>query len=254
MYLLAISAILYLISFILFLFTNIKGYNLKRPSLLTCIGGLSFYIFYLIYLYSKIGEFPVGDPFGTIAMIGNVTVVIYLILYFFFKREILEFGFVITFVALFSDIMGIPAKTPEYNDPMYTLHIISATVAYSFMFIGGLFSTVRLVIEKQLKEKRMGKFHTPISFLRSMERISVNSAFVALTLTLIFGSFWAREFFGKHWIDDLKLIITMVIWFFYAFLVHPYSRKSLGPYRYSLLILLGALGALLNLVFIRHSF
>ncbi len=254
MYILAISSIAYLVSFILFLFTSIKGYNFRRPAIVSTIIGFSLYISYLIYLYIRIGEFPVGDHYGTIALIGNTIVFIYLFLYLALKRELSDFGFAITFTALFCNILGIPAKSSQYNDPLYTLHIISATVAYSFIFIGGIFSFIRLIIERQLKQKKIGKFHTPVSLLRNMEKLSVNSAFVALTLTIIFGSFWAREFFGRHWIDDFKLIITMMLWFYYAFLVHPYSRRSLGPYKYSLLTLVGTVGSLINLIFIRHSF
>ncbi len=254
MYILALSSISYLISFILFLFTSIKGYNLKRPAFITMSVGFFTYILYLSYLYGKRGEFPIGDPYGTISLIGNTIVFIYLFLYIILRREIADFGFVIAFTALFCNILGIPAKSSQYNDPLYTLHIISATVSYSFIFIGGIFSVIRLLIEKQLKQKKISKFHTPVSLLRNMERLSVNSAFIALTLTLIFGSFWAREFFGRHWIDDFKLIITMFLWFYYAFLVHPYSRKSFGPYKYSLLTLAGMVGALINLIFIRHSF
>ena len=254
MYILALSSISYLLSFILFLFTSIKGYNLRRPAVIFSILGLVLYIFYLTYIYIRTGEFPVGDPYGTVSLIGNTIVFIYLFLYLILKREISDFGFTIVFTALFCNIMGIPAKASHYNNPLYTLHIIFATLSYAFIFIGGFFSFIRLVTEKQLKQKRMGKFHTPINLLRNLEKFSVNSAFITLTLTLIFGSFWAREFFGKHWIDDLKLIITMIMWFYYAFLVHPYSRRSFGPSRYSILVITGTLGALFNLIFIRHSF
>ncbi|MFN3813719.1 MAG: cytochrome c biogenesis protein CcsA, partial [Aquificaceae bacterium] len=70
---------------------------------------------------------------------------------------------------------------------------------------------------------------------------------------LIFGSLWTRVHFGKHWINDPKLLTTLILWVYYALVVHANLIRGLKPRQLSSLILFGGLLSLLNLLFVRHE-
>jgi len=89
--------------------------------------------------------------------------------------------------------------------------------------------------------------------LRRAERLSINLAFLGFTFTLVFGSLWTRTQFGKHWIDDPKLITTLLLWLYYAVLSHLNLLKKLKPKRFSEGVILGAIFSLINLFFVRHN-
>lgn len=93
----------------------------------------------------------------------------------------------------------------------------------------------------------------PINLLRKMEKIFLNLGFIFLTMTLIFGSIWAKNFLGKHWVNDPKLILTLFLWVYYAVIIHLNLARGLKPSRFSLLSAIGLLLLLGSLLFIRHS-
>jgi len=115
------------------------------------------------------------------------------------------------------------------------------TLAYASLILGGLASFIKLVVEKKLRTKHLEGFMVPVNLLRKIERGFLNVGFLFLTFTLIFGSLWAKSFLGKHWINDPKLILTLVLWVYYAFLTHLNLVKGIRPSRLSFLSFLGFL-------------
>lgn len=136
---------------------------------------------------------------------------------------------------------------------MYILHIVSAGIAYTSILFAGLISSFKIFLEKKLKEKHIPNEFVPLKILKKLEKVFVLIAFSGLTFTLIFGSVWAKVFLGTHWINDYKLLITLVLWIYYAFLTHVYVLKLFKPHQISHLIILGSVLGLVALLFFRHS-
>jgi ABC-type transport system involved in cytochrome c biogenesis permease subunit len=211
------------------------------------------YILYIALRFFQSGSFPVGDFHGTAALIGNFLAGTFTLMLLFLRRRIEDFGFAIAFVGFLTTLLGLPSTKEGFSDPLFILHILSAAGSYAFIILGGISSGLRLFIERKLKVKTVSSLSLPLRLLKKMERLSVNLSFIFLTLTLIFGSLWTRDFMGKHWINDPKLIFTLLLWFYYAIMVHLNIVKGIRPSRFSYMSITGLLIAMGGILWIRHS-
>jgi Cytochrome C assembly protein. len=160
----------------------------------------------------------------------------------------------VAFVGFLATLFALPSSPSPYKSTLYGLHLLFASLSYLFALMGGLSAFLRLILEKRLKKHVFFQAYVPLDSLRRAERLSINLAFLGFTFTLIFGSLWTRTQFGKHWIDDPKLITTLLLWLYYALLSHLNLLKKLKPKRFSEGVILGAIFSLINLFFVRHNF
>ena len=248
---LTLSLLAYFVSFVLFFLRNVFRGKIKTLPYFFLTTG---FVFYLITLFERFAEtrtFPIGDLYGMLSIIGNLSVLVFLILS---KRSGFElFGSVVSFAAFLTTLFLIPSKEVGFKNPLYILHIVSAGIAYTSILFAGLISSFKIFLEKKLKEKHIPNEFVPLKILKKLEKVFVLIAFSGLTFTLIFGSVWAKVFLGTHWINDYKLLITLVLWIYYAFLTHVYVLKLFKPHQISHLIILGSVLGLVALLFFRHS-
>ncbi len=184
---------------------------------------------------------------------GNLMVALFLITNSVMRRSLADFGFIVALIGFLTTLAGIPAKKVGYPNPFYVYHVLSAGVAYASLILSGIASFVKMVVERKLRSKHIEGFMVPVNLLRKTERVLLNVGFIFLTLTLIFGSLWAKAFLGSHWINDPKLILTMCLWVYYALIVHLNLIRGITPSKFSLLSSLGALLVVGSIVFIRHT-
>ncbi|EDP75851.1 cytochrome c biogenesis protein CcsA [Hydrogenivirga sp. 128-5-R1-1] len=253
MSLLLVSVLLYLLSGSLFLLKTFVGLNLRNYPTLVLLLAFFFYLLHFFKVYATTGHFPVGDMYGMVSLMGNLLILIFILLDLVFKKSVADFGLIVAFVGFLTTLVGLPAHRVGYKNPFYVYHILSAATAYASLILGGLSSLIKFFVEKKLKAKHIEGFMVPINLLRKMEKIFLNLGFIFLTMTLIFGSIWAKNFLGKHWVNDPKLILTLFLWVYYAVIIHLNLARGLKPSRFSLLSAIGLLLLLGSLLFIRHS-
>jgi len=229
----------------------------RRPlcgliSVLLMLPAFGLYFFSLFYSYLREKTFPLGDPYGFISLLGNLFVPTFLFLTYKY-RNLLGFAHLVAFVGFLATLFALPSSPSPYKSTLYGLHLLFASLSYLFALMGGLSASFRLILERRLKKHVFFQAYVPLDSLRKAERLSINLAFLGFTFTLIFGSLWARTQFGKHWIDDPKLITTLLLWLYYALLSHLNLLKKLKPKRFSEGVILGAIFSLINLFFVRHN-
>ncbi len=250
---LGLSAFLYLLASVAFFLKTFKGVG-KRPILQALTGSaLASYIVYLLISYFRVGSFPVGDFHGTAALIGNFLMGVFLIMLTVLKRRVEDFGFLITFVGFLTTLLGLPATKSGFGHPLFILHLVSAAGSYAFIILGGITSFLKIFIEQRLKHKRVSSIFLPLNILKKTERVSVNLSFIFLTLTLIFGSLWTKDFLGRHWINDPKLIFTLVLWLYYAVMAHLNIVKGIKPSKFSYMTIAGLILSMGGILLIRHT-
>ncbi len=250
---LLLSVVIYLLSGALFAVRTFFGVNLRNIPMIGLLVAFSLYLVHFFKVYASTGHFPVGDVYGMVSLMGNSLILMFIVLDLVFKKNVADFGLIVSFIGFLTTLVGLPAHKVGYKNPFYVYHILSAAVAYASLILAGISSAVKFLVEKKLKSKHIEGFMVPVNLLRKMERVLLNVGFIFLTLTLIFGSIWAKNFLGKHWINDPKLILTLVIWVYYAFLIHLNLAKGLKPSRLSLLSFLGLLMVLGSIILIRHT-
>ncbi len=250
---LILSVALYLVSSLLFFLKVFLGINLKSLPTAGLLVSFFLYSVYFFQRYLSTGHFPIGDVYGMVSLMGNLLVVIFVMVNLGLKRNIGDFGLIVAFIGFLTTLLGLPAKEIGYKNPFYVYHILCAAVAYASLTLAGASSLIKFLVEKKLRAKHIEGFMIPVNILRKMERILLNVGFIFLTLTLVFGSLWAKDFLGRHWINDPKLILTLGLWMYYALLVHLNLVRGLKPAQVSLLSIAGFIFVLASFVFIRHS-
>ncbi|GAB6065459.1 cytochrome c biogenesis protein [Aquifex pyrophilus] len=243
----------YFLAFLTFLFANFsqrKG-ALKVSYALLGIG-FSLYLLSLLSEYVKTKTFPVGDIYGMVSLIGNLSAFMFILLSR--KYDFSLFGAIVSFIAFLTTVFTIPSRSLGFSNPLYILHIISAGLSYVFLIFGGFTSFSKILVERGLKRGNIKLPFAPLRILKKLEKSFIILTFVGLTLTLIFGSLWAKAYLGIHWVNDPKLLATLLLWIYYAFLSHMYLIRAFKPSQISFLSLLGTFLGLIALLFFRHSF
>ncbi len=247
------SVVFYILSSLLFFLKVFLGLNLRQLPLISLSLSLLLYTAYFFQRYFLTGHFPIGDVYGMVSLMGNVLVLIFLSTHLLLRRNVADFGLIIAFIGFLTTLLGLPAKEVGYKNPFYVYHILSAALSYASLILAGVSSLIKFLVEKKLRSKHIEGFMVPINLLRRMERIFLNIGFIFLTLTLIFGSLWAKNFLGKHWINDPKLILTLILWIYYAIIVHLNLVRGLKPSTLSIISIFGSILIVGSLIFIRHS-
>ncbi len=251
MLLFLVSALLYVLAF----FSSLSFYYLGLSRYIPSVLGLSAGSVYSVAVGVKtleVGGFPFADVYGFSSFLGNL-MALTLFLYSLVNPQVSRFYAIVSFAGFLSTLLAIPSEPSPYRSLLFTLHIIFAVISYATVFFGSFFSFFKILLEDKLKHKELSGFFMPIDTLMILERVFLNVALAAFTLTLIFGSVWSRSFLGKHWVNDPKLFSISLLWLYYAVLVHLNIVRAIRPRKLSQLSLMGGLFTLLNLIFVRHE-
>jgi ABC-type uncharacterized transport system permease subunit len=108
----------------------------------------------------------------------------------------------------------------EYaGDPLFALHVGIAMLAYSLFIIATVHALVMLAEEKWLHRGQLPPFLGALPPLLEMERLLFRillAAFVLLTLTLVSGTFFSEQLFGKPFTASHKTVFAFISWFIFG--------------------------------------
>ena len=108
----------------------------------------------------------------------------------------------------------------EYaGDPLFTLHFGIAMLAYSLFIIATVHALLMLAEEKWLHRGQLPPFLRTLPPLLEMERLLFRillAAFVLLTLTLVTGTFFSEQLFGKRFTASHKTVFGILSWFIFG--------------------------------------
>lgn len=162
-------------------------------------------------------------------------------------------------------IVPAAALTPSLqNSHWLVVHIGVAVLATALSILGALVASLQLVQARDEKSRadrsasgdehiehrgRIGATLDRLPVSRVLETLSfrVHSvAFVCWTFTLICGSIWAREAWGRYWGWDPKEVWTFVIWVLYAAYLHARATGGFRRNRAAGLALAGFVAVVFN--------
>lgn len=127
----------------------------------------------------------------------------------------------------------------------------------------GIFSLTFAMSVLQLLKQRAEKNHSVAGFMRlvpsslALENWSyrLNAiAFVLWTFTLIAGSIWAEQAWGRYWNWDAKEVWTFVIWVIYAGYLHARATRGWTGTRSAWLNITGFLALVFNYTIVNVYF
>ncbi len=125
---------------------------------------------------------------------------------------------------------------------MVIVHTVCSLLSYVAFLVAFVAGTLFLIQERQLKQKRMGMLFHQLPSLGALDRINfvaIGAGFALLSVGLAFGFFGFEAFFGRWWIGDPKVYLTMGLWACYLGLWLMRLRATLRGRRVALLSVLG---------------
>ncbi|MFC1850565.1 c-type cytochrome biogenesis protein CcsB [candidate division CSSED10-310 bacterium] len=140
---------------------------------------------------------------------------------------------------------------PALDSAWLTFHvslIIAGEAALGILFC---FALLYLLLERQLKLKRVGYLYYRLPPLQMLDDLSyrvLSLGFFLLTLGIITGSAWASVAWGSYWSWDPKETWSLISWLIYAALFHVRIAYGWRGKKVAILAVLGFVFVIFNLL------
>ncbi|MBP2675942.1 MAG: ResC/HemX-like cytochrome c biosis rane protein [Deltaproteobacteria bacterium] len=232
--LLKATAIFYLAGaglYLYFVFTlNERGARLGRMLLMigAVLHGAGF-----AARYFAAGYTPITSLFESLSFSAFAIVCVFLAFELRYNLRVLG-AFVAPLAFLFSlfaaflpgEVRSLP---PVLNSNWLPVHVLVLFFGYAVFAVAFGAGIMYLLMERELKSKRMGPVFKRLPSLDVLDDINyrcLQIGFPLLTLGIITGSIWAEYAWGSYWSWDPKEVWSLVTWLFYAALLH--GRLTVG--------------------------
>lgn len=114
---------------------------------------------------------------------------------------------------------GAPPDREIFHSPLFAVHTSCALLGYAGFVLAAGYGFLFLGLYRDLKRRRFVTFFgklPPLEALDSMMTVALTVGFVALTGAVATGAVWASRLLEERWIDDPKILVTLVTWGFYG--------------------------------------
>lgn len=183
--------------------------------------------------YYALGAAPVLGVRSALSFFSWSIICAYLIFHIKFRLMVLG-----SFIAPLAAFLMIISATmpwvegpigPQFKSLWLTVHIVTAFMGNGMFAITFLAAIMYLILERSIKQKKLGSFYSRLPSLATLDAINQYSlvyGFVLLTFGMITGSVFAQLVLGTYWQWDPKEVWSLITWFFYAVLIH--ERIAVG--------------------------
>jgi cytochrome c-type biogenesis protein CcsB len=231
--LLEVTAVIYLIGsggFIAYL-VLLKDFLLRiSPFLL--LAGFVVHTVALALHFVEIGYLAPAEFGDALWFYSWLMVGLYLVIQFKYRLTVL--GSIIAPLAFLMSVSAfavgksgdLPQELKTYWLP---LHVSFAFLGNALFALAFGVSVMYLVLEHQLKKKKMNLLIQRFPPLESLDRLNyalIVWGFPLMTLGIITGSLWAGSHWGNYWVWEPRQISSAIIWLLYGALLH--GRMAAG--------------------------
>ena len=115
------------------------------------------------------------------------------------------------------------AIPPTLNSAWVHFHVTMAFLAYAAFFLTFVAGILYLIQEKELKEKKFRFLYFRLPSLQVCDELlrrSLFVGFVAMSLAIVTGAFYAQQVWGTFWNWDPKETASLITWGIYLVLVN----------------------------------
>ena len=166
----------------------------------------------------EVNAVPYHDLYGSMSLFAWLLVATYLGLEGFHRQRsvgpfVIPFAIVFFLVAMWLE-PETPTRIPDARGPLFALHITLNVLAYAAFGISFVLSTIYLLQNRFLRDRRLGTVFWRFPALEVLERMSRSGVIVglcALVVGMSLGSVWAKRLHGHYFTGDAKEIASLVI-------------------------------------------
>jgi ABC-type uncharacterized transport system permease subunit len=171
---------------------------------------------------------------NSVSLILWLTILVYWLANFFYplgslKAMVLPLAGVAAMLPL---IFPAVRTTTQATSWVFDAHILAAMLAYSLFTIAALHAGLMSLAENNLHKARQPGLLKNLPPLLTMEKLLfriIAAGFVLLTLTLVSGSIFSEQIFGKAWQFNHKVLFGYVSWVVFGVLLaghHYYGWRG----------------------------
>ncbi len=143
---------------------------------------------------------------------------------------ILSFAFLLELISTFS-LTWQPETNELLKSPMFAVHASFSIMGYTALSLSAIYSFMYVIQNRNIKKHRLGLLFTQLPALTYLEKMSIHSVVIGIILLgagIMLGHIQARSLLGSFWPNDLKVIVTDIIWLLY-FLGYVSARVFKWP-------------------------
>ncbi len=197
---------------------------------------LVLHILFLIGLTVRWHQLPAANVTQALSIVALSIVIVYVWVEWRTGESSTGFWMVslaFVFLLLSSLVAGPePVERELFANPYFATHVSMALLGYAAFAVAAGYGFLYLRLYHELKASTFSNFFGKLPPLEVLERMMSGAllvGFVALTLSVLVGVYWASQILHESWIDDPKIVTTLATWLLYAgALVLRYLRHWKG--------------------------
>ncbi len=213
------------------------------------------HILIFIFRLLQLGYMPVSNIFEAISSIALAILLIYFLIEILSKVKTTGFIFInISFILqIISEIFsGIPHHQKKlFENPFFVWHTSLAITSYAAFIIGAVYGALYLLLFKNIKNKRFGRFFKRMPSLEELDEMNLKSCFIGFILlvpAILLGYFWKHNLYGHSFYLDSKILTSFLLCILYLFQIIAHFKLSWPGKKRSYLSILGVSLALVSMV------
>jgi cytochrome c-type biogenesis protein CcsB len=183
---------------------------------------------------ARIHRLPVTDVRSALSFYALLVTVAFFCLYLRYRITslglfMLPFVFVLTLISAFRPVR--PFDLSAFRGGWLAVHISSAILGYTALFLTFVAAVMYLMQEKELKSKTPRAFYYRLPSLELCDEIYYRSLLFGLpllTLGILTGFIWASRTWKGPWEFDPKILASLLSWLIYLVL---FSTRVSGAWR-----------------------
>jgi ABC-type uncharacterized transport system permease subunit len=194
-----------------------------RVFLMASTGG---FVFHFVSIAEMLGEAHRWMPVGTREMqslLGLLIVGAFLLVWLRYRAVSFGlFALPLTFLLVIFPAVGLEKynfASPIVRNGWIIVHVCALLAAYAALIFSLLASSLYLIQEKRLKDRRNPSFLAWLPPLETMNQIGNRAlviGFHCMTIGLIIGSLIAQSSFGAGYFRDPKVLLSFAMWLLYV--------------------------------------
>jgi ABC-type uncharacterized transport system permease subunit len=197
-----------------------KKYENRVPLMIISLIGI--HVIHIIFRGLAIKAIPLATKLDALSFLALAIISLILIIELSSENKTtILFALILSFIIQTISSLAYSwefVPNPLLVNSTYSIHVVLTILGYSAISISALYALLYIMLNHNIKYRRLGIIYEKLPPLRNLERLSIRSVqigVITLGLGILVGHLQAKQVLGSYWPMDPKVIYNNLIWFGY---------------------------------------